>query len=217
MQFQSLILLSFAAMTMAVPRAYPSPAGPNTPTFGGPGPATNNGPPSSSGAPGSENEESRQKLDSMTVQDASKICGADTQVKCCNKASFSSTDVGDAQGLLGDTLGASQLLNGVGLFDQCSSLDLGLLINPLQNLLNSKCKSQVACCQEGENNNVSCHRLQDLSLPIMCLFSLLMTSSFPAERTCRCWSPLHRSQQSHLKSLPRGKTRTEKENEGEKT
>lgn len=90
----------------------------------------------------------------MTVKQAQTKCGDDTKLSCCNKASYSgdsSTDnSGLLSGVLGNLIGASGSgSQGLGLFQQCSDL------NVIGDLLNQKCKQNVACCQNSSSPAVS--------------------------------------------------------------
>jgi hypothetical protein len=66
--------------------------------------------------------------DSMTVKQAQAKCGDQAQLSCCNKATYAgdTTDVnsGMLAGVLGNLVGAGSGADGLGLFDQCSKLDL---------------------------------------------------------------------------------------------
>lgn len=97
----------------------------------------------------------------MTVKQAQAKCGDQAQLSCCNKATYAgdTTDVnsGLLGGLLSNLVGAGSGADGLGLFDQCSKLDLpvGLLAGiPVQDLVNQKCKQNIACCQNSPSNAV---------------------------------------------------------------
>lgn len=117
----------------------------------------------------------------MTVEQAQKTCGSKTSVKCCNKASYSKgdTDASDS-GLLGGVLGEVLSSNGagskgVGLFDQCSDL------NVIGDVLNSKCEANVACCQDSGSETVS-FRCSTSRV----MYLLMMSTEWQPHR-CRHW------------------------------
>lgn len=64
----------------------------------------------------------------MTVKEAQSKCGDQAQLSCCNKATYAgdTTDVnsGLGGGLLSNLIGSGSGADGVGIFDQCSKLDL---------------------------------------------------------------------------------------------
>ncbi|KAJ5084939.1 hypothetical protein NUU61_009518 [Penicillium alfredii] len=90
--------------------------------------------------------------DSMTVKEAQSKCGDQAQLSCCNKATYAgdTTDVnsGALGGLLSNLAGAGSGAKGAGIFDQCSKLDLQIAIIaiPIQDLVNQRCKQNIACC-----------------------------------------------------------------------
>jgi len=125
--------------------------------------------------------------DDMTVKQAQAKCGDQAQLSCCNHATWAgdTTDVnsGILAGTLGNLIGAGSGSTGLGLFDQCSQLDvqgelhysriiiiiiiiiitteltwivpavLGVLA--VQDLLKKKCQQNIACCQNSPSNAVS--------------------------------------------------------------
>lgn len=66
--------------------------------------------------------------DSLTVEQAQAKCGDQAQLSCCNKATYAgdTTDInsGLLAGTLSNLIGAGSGASGLGLFDQCSKLDL---------------------------------------------------------------------------------------------
>lgn len=66
--------------------------------------------------------------DNVTVKQASDKCGDQAQLSCCNKATYAgdTTDVeeGLLAGALSGLIGAGSGAEGIGLFDQCSKLDI---------------------------------------------------------------------------------------------
>lgn len=58
----------------------------------------------------------------VTVDQAADSCGTDYELSCCDKADYSTKASGSAAGILGPLVGDS--LNGLGLFDGCSKLDV---------------------------------------------------------------------------------------------
>lgn len=66
--------------------------------------------------------------DDMTVKQAQAKCGDQAQLSCCNKATYAgdTTDVNSGMlgGALSNLIGAGSGADGLGLFDQCSKLDL---------------------------------------------------------------------------------------------
>lgn len=97
--------------------------------------------------------------DEMTVKQAQAKCGNQAQLSCCNKATYAgdTTDVNSGMlgGVLSNLISAGSGANGLGLFDQCSKLDvsIGLLI-PIRDLVNQKCKQNIACCQNSPSSAV---------------------------------------------------------------
>lgn len=64
----------------------------------------------------------------MTVEQAQSKCGDQAQLSCCNKATYAgdTTDVnsGLASGVLSHLIGTGSGAHGLGIFDQCSKLDI---------------------------------------------------------------------------------------------
>lgn len=100
--------------------------------------------------------------DSMTVKQAQAKCGDQAQLSCCNKATYAGDTTVVNSGILGGALsnliGTGSGADGLGLFDQCSKLDIQipiLIAAPIQDLVNQKCKQSIACCQHSSANAVS--------------------------------------------------------------
>ena len=66
--------------------------------------------------------------DDMTVKQAQAKCGDQAQLSCCNHATYAgdTTDVnkGILAGTLGHLIGSGSGAEGLGLFDQCSQVDV---------------------------------------------------------------------------------------------
>lgn len=66
--------------------------------------------------------------DDMTIKQATEKCGDQAQLSCCNKATYAGDVTDIDQGILAGTLknliGGGSGSEGLGLFDQCSKLDL---------------------------------------------------------------------------------------------
>ncbi|KAJ5562780.1 hypothetical protein N7535_002775 [Penicillium sp. DV-2018c] len=116
--------------------------------------------------------------DDMTVEQAQAKCGDQAQLSCCNKAVYAgdTTDVNSSAlaGLLSNLVGSGSGAEGVGLFNQCSKLDVQvalLIAVPIQDLLNQRCKQNIACCAnspgQANSNGVGA------SLPCVALGSIL--------------------------------------------
>ncbi|KAJ5562460.1 hypothetical protein N7535_003086 [Penicillium sp. DV-2018c] len=116
--------------------------------------------------------------ENMTVKQAQAKCGDQAQLSCCNKATYAgdTTDVNSAMlaGTLSNLIGSGSGASGLGLFDQCSKLDLQiplLIAVPVQDLINQKCKQNIACCQNSPSSANS--NLVGLGLPCVALGSIL--------------------------------------------
>ncbi|KAJ5664849.1 uncharacterized protein N7477_007297 [Penicillium maclennaniae] len=97
--------------------------------------------------------------DNMTVKQAQAKCGDQAQLSCCNKAIFAGDTTDVNSGMLGGAL--SNLVahgsgaDGLGLFDQCSKMNLELPVFfaiPVQDLVNQHCKQNIACCQNSPSS-----------------------------------------------------------------
>ncbi|KAJ5381864.1 uncharacterized protein N7496_004292 [Penicillium cataractarum] len=163
MQFALSALLGLAATVAALP--------PVAPAAGGVGNAN--------GVANKGNTQVRFAVpDNMTVKQAQAKCGDQAQLSCCNKATYAGDTTDVNSGILGGTLsnlvGSGSGSDGLGLFDQCSKLDLQIpvLIGvPLQDLVNQKCKQNIACCQNSPSSANS--DLIGLGLPCVALGSIL--------------------------------------------
>ncbi|GIJ85880.1 hypothetical protein Asppvi_004744 [Aspergillus pseudoviridinutans] len=115
--------------------------------------------------------------ENMTVKQATEKCGDQAQLSCCNKATYAGdvTDIdeGILAGTLKNLIGGGSGSEGLGLFDQCSKLDLQIPIIgiPIQDLVNQKCKQNIACCQNSPSD--AGESLIGLALPCIALGSIL--------------------------------------------
>ncbi|KAL3451152.1 hypothetical protein BJX65DRAFT_321874 [Aspergillus insuetus] len=112
--------------------------------------------------------------DDMTIEQGSSKCGDQAQLSCCNEADYAgdTTKVADgiAAGLLSNLIGGGSGADGLGLFSQCSKLNVRLLISP-GDILNRKCKQNIVCCAKSEHS--ASHDLVGASLPCIALGSLV--------------------------------------------
>ncbi|RHZ49076.1 hydrophobin family protein [Aspergillus thermomutatus] len=115
--------------------------------------------------------------DDMTIKQATEKCGDQAQLSCCNKATYAGdvTDIdeGILAGTLKNLIGGGSGSEGLGLFDQCSKLDLQIPIIAIavQDLVNQKCKQNIACCQNSPSD--ASDSLIGLGLPCIALGSIL--------------------------------------------
>nr|6GCJ_A Chain A, Hydrophobin [Aspergillus fumigatus A1163] len=115
--------------------------------------------------------------DDITVKQATEKCGDQAQLSCCNKATYAGdvTDIdeGILAGTLKNLIGGGSGTEGLGLFNQCSKLDLQIPIIgiPIQDLVNQKCKQNIACCQNSPSD--ASGSLIGLGLPCIALGSIL--------------------------------------------
>ncbi|KAJ5805874.1 uncharacterized protein N7503_003476 [Penicillium pulvis] len=114
----------------------------------------------------------------MTVKEAQAKCGDQAQLSCCNKATYAgdTTDInsGIGGGLLGNLIAGGSGSDGLGVFDQCSKLDVQipiLIAVPIQDLINQKCKQNIACCANSPSTASS--DLIGAGLPCVALGSIL--------------------------------------------
>ncbi|KAJ5241402.1 uncharacterized protein N7469_002993 [Penicillium citrinum] len=114
----------------------------------------------------------------MTVKEAQSKCGDQAQLSCCNKATYAgdTTDVnsGLGGGLLSNLIGTGSGAEGAGIFDQCSKLDVQipiLIAVPIQDLINQRCKQNVACC--AHSPSTASNDLVGAGLPCVALGSIL--------------------------------------------
>ncbi|KAL4860805.1 hypothetical protein BDV12DRAFT_204673 [Aspergillus spectabilis] len=133
MRFSAKTILLFAAYVAAMP---------STPTVNGKGVGN--------GIANKGNSNVRFPVpDDVTVKQASDKCGDQAQLSCCNKAIYAgdTTDVDEGMlaGALSNLLGAGSAAEGLGLFDQCSKLDIPIIA--VNDILNKKCQQNIACCQ----------------------------------------------------------------------
>lgn len=164
MQFAIPAVLGFAALAAALP--------PVDPSAGGIGNAN--------GLANKGNTQIRFPVpDDMTVKQAQAKCGDQAQVSCCNHATYAgdTTDVnkGLLAGTLSHLLGTGSGAEGLGLFDQCSQVDVqcessllyetedtindfpvpALHLAQVQDLIKKKCHQNIACCQNSPSDAVS--------------------------------------------------------------
>ncbi|KJZ74696.1 hypothetical protein HIM_05813 [Hirsutella minnesotensis 3608] len=112
----------------------------------------------------------REQLQSMTLGEASGICGTRQQVKCCNHdKSHARPDTARHNGLLSNLLGG--LLGGddLGLVGHCSALDVTVI--GATDLLKKHCQGSIACCDRPRSNTGD--GLVNLGLPCVALGSVL--------------------------------------------
>lgn len=114
----------------------------------------------------------------MTVKEAQSKCGDQAQLSCCNKAVYAgdTTDVnsGIGGGLLSNLIGTGSGASGAGIFDQCSKLDVQipiLIAVPIQDLLDQRCKQNIACC--ASSPSTASNDLVGAGLPCVALGSIL--------------------------------------------
>jgi hypothetical protein len=155
MQFTISAVLALAATVAALPPVGPSSAG---------------GEGNANGVANKGNTNVRFPVpDDMTVKQAQAKCGDQAQLSCCNKATYAGDTTDVNSGMLGGTLsnliGSGSGADGLGLFDQCSKLDLQIPIIiaiPIQDLINQKCKQNIACCQNSPSSAVSTTKLGNI-------------------------------------------------------
>ncbi|RYP23541.1 hypothetical protein DL765_001055 [Monosporascus sp. GIB2] len=88
------------------------------------------------------------------------ICGNDLTLNCCNDVDQSGDAVNVANGVLAGLLGNALEGAELGLFSGCSEITVpvGVLGGAVGDILKSKCKQNVACCQDNDvsqgGNNV---------------------------------------------------------------
>ncbi|CEJ54629.1 Rodlet protein [Penicillium brasilianum] len=164
MQFTISALISLAALATALP-----PVGPSAGGFGNANGVDNKG-----------NTQIRFPVpDDLTIKQAQAKCGDQAQLSCCNHATYAgdTTDVskGLLAGTLGHLIGSGSGSEGLGLFDQCSQLDvqvpilLGLI--GVQDLVKKNCQQNIACCQNSPSG--AGDDLVGAGLPCIALGALL--------------------------------------------
>ncbi|RAL04155.1 uncharacterized protein BO80DRAFT_257079 [Aspergillus ibericus CBS 121593] len=112
----------------------------------------------------------------MTVSQGQDTCGDNASLSCCNKATYAGDttdyDSGVLSGLLSNLLGSGSGSQGIGLADQCSKVDVqALSLVGLNDLLNTQCEQNVACCQHSDSSADG--SVVGLALPCIALGSLL--------------------------------------------
>ncbi|KAJ5470209.1 hypothetical protein N7530_007566 [Penicillium desertorum] len=116
--------------------------------------------------------------DDLTVEQAQAKCGNKAQLSCCNTATYAgdTTNInsGTLSGVLSNLIGAGSGAKGVGIFDQCSKLDaqVPIILNiAAQDILNQKCKQNIACCANSPSE--ASNDLVGAGLPCVALGSIL--------------------------------------------
>ncbi|KAJ5490718.1 Hydrophobin [Penicillium diatomitis] len=114
----------------------------------------------------------------ITYEQASAKCGNDAVVSCCNKetvtGSVTSVNNGLLAGVLSNAIAGGPGSDGLGLFNGCSDLSLGVPVASLlsaQNILNKKCQQSIACCQNSRSEANG--DLVGVALPCVALGSLI--------------------------------------------
>ncbi|KAL4871851.1 hypothetical protein BDV12DRAFT_194001 [Aspergillus spectabilis] len=129
---------------------------------------------SSNALPSPETNQVRFPIpNTMTIEEGSSKCGDQAELSCCNKATYAgdTTKVSDgiAAGLLSNLIGGGSGVDGLGLFSQCSKLNVRALIG-VGDILNRQCKQNIACCAK---RHEASHNLIGASLPCVALGSIL--------------------------------------------
>ncbi|KAJ5464579.1 uncharacterized protein N7458_000265 [Penicillium daleae] len=163
MQFTITAFLGLAALAAALP-----PVGPSAGGIGNANGVGNKG-----------NSQIRFPVpDNMTVKQAQAKCGDQAQLSCCNHATYArdTTDVnkGLLAGTLSNLVGSGSGAEGLGLFDQCSQLDVQVPIFialGVQDLIKKHCQQNIACCQNSGSNAKG--DLIGAALPCIALGALL--------------------------------------------
>ncbi|EGX53192.1 hypothetical protein AOL_s00006g570 [Orbilia oligospora ATCC 24927] len=107
---------------------------------------------------------------SVTMVEANKACGSNMKLNCCNDVDITKNAQSSAAGLLG--LNLDRVLGKVGILGKCNEISIPVVnLVPINNLLNNKCKQNVACCQDSGNNQQS--GLVNVGLPCIALSSLI--------------------------------------------
>ncbi|CEJ54630.1 Putative Hydrophobin [Penicillium brasilianum] len=117
--------------------------------------------------------------DSLTVKEAQAKCGDQAQLSCCNHATYAGDTTDVSSGILAGTLshiaGTGSGADGLGLFDQCSQLDVQvpILLGAIgvQDLIKKHCQQNIACCQNSPSN--AGDDLVGLGLPCVALGAVL--------------------------------------------
>ncbi|KAI0431918.1 hypothetical protein F5Y09DRAFT_340158 [Xylaria sp. FL1042] len=103
----------------------------------------------------------------VTVGMAGDTCGKDMELSCCNKVEQTGDQTNAADGIL------AGLLNGgvdhLDILSQCSKVTVTALIG-VDDLLNSHCKQNAACCQ---HSGTTQEGLVNVGLPCVALSSLI--------------------------------------------
>ncbi|KAF9894860.1 hypothetical protein FE257_004481 [Aspergillus nanangensis] len=172
----SAAILALAATALAAPQV----GGPQGDGVGNSnGAATANGAGAGNGVGNQGNSQVRFGVpDNVTVKQASEKCGDGAQLSCCNKATYNGDSTSISEGPLADGLkgllgGSGSGAEGLGLFQQCSKLPLNLNIIAIgiNDIVNQKCKQNIACCQKSGSSADG--DLIGLNLPCIALGSIL--------------------------------------------
>ncbi|KAJ5948391.1 conidial hydrophobin Hyp1/RodA [Penicillium verhagenii] len=116
----------------------------------------------------------------MTVEQAQAKCGNNSTVSCCKKTTYTkditTSNNGPLAGVLQSALGGGPGGDGLGLFGQCNDLSLNIPVlnvvgGGVDQLINQKCKQNIACCQNTESNADG--DLIGVAIPCVALGSLI--------------------------------------------
>ncbi|KAJ5648822.1 conidial hydrophobin Hyp1/RodA [Penicillium longicatenatum] len=111
----------------------------------------------------------------MTINQAQAKCGDNAKVNCCNKYTTNKNINTNNSGPLAG-VAQSALAQGLGIGEQCNDLSLNVPVlnivgGGVDQLINQKCKQNIACCQNtGSNAN---NDVVGVALPCIALGSLL--------------------------------------------
>ncbi|KAJ5160995.1 conidial hydrophobin Hyp1/RodA [Penicillium capsulatum] len=118
--------------------------------------------------------------DKTDLKQAQNKCGNDAKVSCCNKATYTrdikTANNGPLAGVLASALGGGPGGDGLGLFGQCNDLSLSVPVldvvgGQVDQVLNSKCKQNIACCQDTKSDANG--NLVGVAIPCVALGSLV--------------------------------------------
>ncbi|KAE8352749.1 fungal hydrophobin-domain-containing protein [Aspergillus coremiiformis] len=106
----------------------------------------------------------------VSTKQASDKCGDNTQLSCCNSVTYAGdqteVDEGLLAGALSHLIGTGSGSEGLGLFKECTNVDV-INVLPIQ----QACKSNIACCQRPDSSGTG--NLINLGLPCIALGSLI--------------------------------------------
>ncbi|KAJ6111270.1 conidial hydrophobin Hyp1/RodA [Penicillium sp. IBT 16267x] len=111
----------------------------------------------------------------MTVSQAQAKCGDNAKVNCCNKYTSNKDITTSNSGPLSGAL-QSALAQGLGIGEQCNDLSLNIPVlnvvgGGVDQLINQKCKQNIACCQN--TGSSADNNLVGVALPCVALGSLI--------------------------------------------